>query len=170
MRVGVVVDIVGGVVKGSKQHIVELVKQSDLETSKQKLDDVTALHIYCLQPALPKSTAELWNSEREESLRLFEDNPRTDNCLRDNRFSSIAFEVIRDPTKEILNTTAADASTMKNSMLTSKSAPVVRKEDTIKPTPPPVAQKKFEPKKESTRGKQSGRAKMVRADVVPFMT
>ena len=61
------------VAKGAKQHVVELVKQIDLEASKQKLDVVTALHVYSLQPALPKSTAELWNSEREQSLKLFED-------------------------------------------------------------------------------------------------
>eukprot|EP00958_Prasinococcus_capsulatus_P022122 scaffold3068_cov401-Prasinococcus_capsulatus_cf.AAC.56 len=124
------------------------------------LDDVTGLHVYSLQAALPKNSADLWNSERDQSLQLFEDSPQTSNCLRDNRFSSISCDVVRDPTKPILNTAPVPASTMSTSK--SKITPAApRPEPAAKAPQTSTADKKpVSAKKMPSQSKTGGQARM----------
>ena len=44
-----------------------------------------SVHVYSVQPCIPKDPAELWSAEYVQSEELFKQPAEIDNCLRDNR-------------------------------------------------------------------------------------
>ena len=50
------------------------------------IDGHVSIHVYSIQPAIPKDPAEIWSAEYVQSEELFRQPPELDNCLRDNRY------------------------------------------------------------------------------------
>lgn len=70
-------------------YSVQLVPKSKLQQAKDMLDGHVSSHVYSIQPCIPKDPAELWSAEYVQSEELFKQPPELNNCLRDNRFSSV---------------------------------------------------------------------------------
>lgn len=42
-----------------------------------------------MQTCIPKDSASLWNAEFIQAEELFKQDPKINNCLRDNRYASV---------------------------------------------------------------------------------
>eukprot|EP01087_Luapelamoeba_hula_P007646 TRINITY_DN1867_c1_g1_i1.p1 TRINITY_DN1867_c1_g1~~TRINITY_DN1867_c1_g1_i1.p1 ORF type:complete len:511 (+),score=126.73 TRINITY_DN1867_c1_g1_i1:272-1804(+) len=75
---------------GRKQgrHIVSLVAQDALAEAKKNFENISALHVYSVQTAIPKDSAELWTVDHIQVQALVKEKPQQ-NALFDNRYSSI---------------------------------------------------------------------------------
>ncbi|MCO5596460.1 hypothetical protein L7F22_050523 [Adiantum nelumboides] len=71
-------------------HSVKLVPKSKLQEAKDMLDGHVSIHIYSIQPCIPKDPAELWSAEYVQSEELFKQPSELNNCLRDNRYSAVS--------------------------------------------------------------------------------
>eukprot|EP00850_Spirogloea_muscicola_P001960 SM000007S20920 [mRNA] locus=s7:946100:948422:+ [translate_table: standard] len=69
---------------------LQLTSSGKLEECKAAMAEVTSVHVYSVQQALPKDAAALWSAEFIQAEELFNKARRVDNCLWDNRFSGVA--------------------------------------------------------------------------------
>ncbi|KAH7443427.1 hypothetical protein KP509_02G033900 [Ceratopteris richardii] len=75
------------------------------------LEGHISIHIYSIQPSLPKDPAALWSAEYVQSEELFRQPSDLDNCLRDNRFSAVSCSAVtRKVTETSLTGTASKVS------------------------------------------------------------
>eukprot|EP00249_Psilotum_nudum_P024979 c29338_g2_i2 orf=344-2116(-) len=70
-------------------YSIQLVPRAKLQQAQELVVDDVNIHIYSVQPCLPKDPAELWSAEYVQSEELFNEPPDVNNCLRDNRFSAV---------------------------------------------------------------------------------
>jgi hypothetical protein len=54
-----------------QQHVVRVVEAPGLETAKATLSVVTAMHVYSVQPGMPKDPADLFNADYAQTEELF---------------------------------------------------------------------------------------------------
>eukprot|EP00850_Spirogloea_muscicola_P002910 SM000011S19088 [mRNA] locus=s11:779153:781460:+ [translate_table: standard] len=73
-----------------RSHALQLTSSGKLEECKAAMAEVTSVHVYSVQQALPKDAAALWSAEFIQAEELFNKARRVDNCLWDNRFSGVA--------------------------------------------------------------------------------
>lgn len=71
-------------------YSVKLVPKSKLQEAKDMLDGHISIHVYSIQPCIPKDPAQLWSAEYVQSEELFKQPSELINCLRDNRFSAVS--------------------------------------------------------------------------------
>ncbi|XP_015578067.2 uncharacterized protein LOC8288260 isoform X1 [Ricinus communis] len=85
-----VVYALSGWLKNNPQsYHIRLVSRPKLEEAKKEFDGNCSIHVYSVQPAIPKDPAALWNDEFVQAEELFRQPNVADNCLRDNRFCGI---------------------------------------------------------------------------------
>ncbi|KAI5073790.1 hypothetical protein GOP47_0011803 [Adiantum capillus-veneris] len=71
-------------------YSVKLVPKAKLQEAKDMLNGHVSIHVYSIQPCIPKDPAELWSAEYVQSEELFKQPSELNNCLRDNRFSAVS--------------------------------------------------------------------------------
>jgi len=58
---------------------------------KQEFKDNCSVQVYSVQACIPKDLALLWSAEFVQAEQLFSQPLTTENCLRDNRCSTLFF-------------------------------------------------------------------------------
>lgn len=74
-----------------RTYNVQLVPKVKLHEAKEGFDEPASQHVYSVQPCLPKDPAQLFSAEYVQAQELFMQPRDVDNCLRDNRFSSVSY-------------------------------------------------------------------------------
>lgn len=85
-------------------YSVKLVPKSKLQEAKDMLDGHISIHVYSIQPCIPKDPAELWSAEYVQSEELFKQSCELNNCLRDNRFSAVSCSFVA---RKVIETSSA---------------------------------------------------------------
>ncbi|BDA44170.1 probable DNA polymerase delta subunit 3 at N-terminal half [Coccomyxa sp. Obi] len=93
--------LISGWTKGPEpEHSIQLVDAGSLTERRKKLDPITSLHVYSVQPTQPKDASELWNTDNVQTMEFFTSLVKSgsDNCLADNRWSAVQCQQAkRDP-------------------------------------------------------------------------
>ncbi|CAL8470151.1 g9693 [Coccomyxa elongata] len=93
--------LISGWTKGpDPEHSIQLVDAGSLTERRKKLDPITSLHVYSVQPTQPKDASELWNTDHVQTMEFFTSLVKSgsDNCLADNRWSAVQCQQAkRDP-------------------------------------------------------------------------
>lgn len=90
-KVEVVYAVCGWSKSEPRTYNVQLVPKVKLQEAKQGFDGSASQHVYSVQPCLPKDPAQLFSAEYVQAQELFMQPRDVDNCLRDNRFSSVSY-------------------------------------------------------------------------------
>lgn len=75
-------------------YTVQLVPKAKLQDALLGLDGSASHHVYSVQPCLTKDPAQLFSAEFVQAQELFMQPRDIDNCLRDNRFSSVSYSLV----------------------------------------------------------------------------
>ncbi|KAJ7531739.1 hypothetical protein O6H91_14G056900 [Diphasiastrum complanatum] len=105
--------VVSGWKKGEPScYFVQLVPSAKLEATKAGLAGSPSIHVYSLQPSIPKDPAQLWSADFVQAEELFNQPPDVNNCLRDNRFSAVSCSLVtRNLKGKLLRVTPPDPAT-----------------------------------------------------------
>lgn len=90
-KVEVVYAVCGWSKSEPRTYNVQLVPKVKLQEAKLGFDGSASQHVYSVQPCLPKDPAQLVSAEYVQAQELFMQPRDIDNCLRDNRFSSVSY-------------------------------------------------------------------------------
>lgn len=84
--------LLSGWTKNEGRHTVKIVNGAELEAVKSMFTAITAMHVYSVQPGVPKDSADLYNADYAQSEQLFRTlllDPNDDHLLSSNRLSTI---------------------------------------------------------------------------------
>eukprot|EP00850_Spirogloea_muscicola_P001036 SM000004S14906 [mRNA] locus=s4:178844:181182:- [translate_table: standard] len=125
--------VAGWTKEAPKSHALQLTSSGKLEECKAAMAEVTSVHVYSVQQALPKDAAALWSAEFIQAEELFNKARRVDNCLWDNRFSGVASSEARPA--HAADTAAARSAQANPASDVTKPAPAMQAELGEKPLP-----------------------------------
>ncbi|KAL1821381.1 hypothetical protein ACET3Z_016250 [Daucus carota] len=74
---------------------IRLASRNKLGEAKEEFDDNCSVQVYSVQTCIPKDSASLWNAEFIQAEELFKQDPKINNCLRDNRLCHISNSYVK---------------------------------------------------------------------------